>query len=295
MAASEAAPGLAEMPVVTLAPQDADALCPLSIEAGWNQVAADWRLMLSLGQGFGIRDGRGGWLASALAFPLGREVSWLSMVLVTKRARKQGLGTQLLSRCLAAVEASGSVAGLDATDLGRPVYLPLGFHDAFALARWRMERSADPVAPPDGIDIRAIAPHDLAAVQAYDRAASGFARAPILAHLAERWPAAARLAVRADGRIAGFALGRDGYRAQHVGPVVADDEAIALALLSGAAAAGQGAVTIYDVPETHTRIRDWLMDQGATAPRRFMRMLRGTYPLAADTSRVFALAGPELG
>ena len=38
-----------------LTPDDAESLCPLSIEAGWNQVAADWRLMLGLGRGFGVR------------------------------------------------------------------------------------------------------------------------------------------------------------------------------------------------------------------------------------------------
>ena len=35
-------------PIERLQPDDADGLCPLSIEAGWNQVTADWRLMLSL-------------------------------------------------------------------------------------------------------------------------------------------------------------------------------------------------------------------------------------------------------
>ena len=54
-----------------LRPDDAEALCPLSIEAGWNQVAADWRLMLSARPGFGIRGADGRWIGSALALPLG--------------------------------------------------------------------------------------------------------------------------------------------------------------------------------------------------------------------------------
>ena len=61
--------------------------------------------------------------------------------------------------------------------------------------------------------------------------------AHILAHLLTRAPALARIAERADGTLAGFALGRDGYRAWHVGPVVAEDEAIGLALLGAAFAA----------------------------------------------------------
>ena len=105
MAASDPAAGAASTwPIERLQPADAEGLCPLSIEAGWNQVAADWRLMLGLGQGFGVRGADGQWIASALALPLGPAVSWLSMVLVTKLERGQGLGTRLLSRCIAEVE-----------------------------------------------------------------------------------------------------------------------------------------------------------------------------------------------
>ena len=87
----------------TLSPcgADASALCPLSKEAGWNQVAGDWRLMLRLGQGFGRQAADGRWLGSALTLPLGATLAWISMVLVTKPARGKGLGTELLSRCLA--------------------------------------------------------------------------------------------------------------------------------------------------------------------------------------------------
>src|SRR5947207_2081657 len=128
MAVSDAA-AAAPRRLERLQPRDAEGLCPLSIEAGWNQVAADWRLMLDLGWGYGVRGPRGQWIASALALPLGPTISWISMVLVTQPARGHGLGTHLLTRCIAEVEASGAAAGLDATELGRPIYLPLGFRD----------------------------------------------------------------------------------------------------------------------------------------------------------------------
>src|SRR6185503_20164699 len=105
---------------------DASGLCPLSKEAGWNQVAGDWRLMLTLGQGVGSQAADGRWIGSALTLPLGSTLAWISMVLVTKSARGKGLGTELLSRCLTLAQASGRLAGLDATEFGRPIYLPLG-------------------------------------------------------------------------------------------------------------------------------------------------------------------------
>ena len=176
-------------------PGDAEALCPLSVEAGWNQVAADWRLMLELGRGFGVRGADGTWIGSALALPLGPAVTWLSMVLVTQPARKQGLGTRLLSRTLAEVEAGGSRAGLDATELGRPIYLPLGFCDSFPLSRWHAGSGVrQAVAPPRGVIIRAATIDDLPAIGAYDRPRSGFDRAAILANLLSRAPGLAHVA-----------------------------------------------------------------------------------------------------
>lgn len=277
-----------------LQPGDAEALCPLQIEAGWNQVAADWRLMLTLGKGFGVKGQGERWIASALALPLGPSVTWLSMVLVTQPARRQGLGTRLLSRALTEVEASGATAGLDATEFGRPIYLPLGFRDAYALSRWHAAggvRAA--VAPPQGIVVRAAARKDAARIAEFDQPRSGFVRGAILAHLQERAPKLAHVAERADGTLVGYTLGRDGYRTAHLGPVVADDAAIGLALISSAFAATE-APLIADVPDTHAGVCDWLTSQGASAPRRFMRMLRGDGGGAERPEQVFALAGPEL-
>ena len=79
----------------------------------------------------------------------------------------------------------------------------------------------------------------------------------------------------------------------HIGPVVADDAAIGLALLSSAVAATEERV-ILDVPDGHRAVRHWLAKQGATAPRTFMRMLRGHCPAVEDAGSIFALAGPEL-
>ena len=51
----------------------------LSEEAGWNQVAADWLLMLRLGSGFAVRDG-GRVVATSLALPYPPAFGWVSMV-----------------------------------------------------------------------------------------------------------------------------------------------------------------------------------------------------------------------
>jgi hypothetical protein len=264
---------------------ESEAVWPLSIEAGWNQNVADWRFMLGAGHGFGLRtDGK--WEASSLVLPLGDRLAWISMVLVTKARRRGGVGTGLLKRCIAEVQSNGAVAGLDATEQGRPIYVPLGFRDLYKISRWHFDGVKE--MSPAGT-VRPMTAADLPAVLAYDRARSVMDRSKLLTHLAERQPAMAW--VSDSG---GFVLGREGRTAYSIGPVVADDEATGLALIAKAASSAPGPF-IIDVPEAHADIRRWLERQGAVSPRGYVRMTLGSAPGLDDPSHVFALAGPELG
>jgi len=278
-----------------IALEQSDAVWPLSIEAGWNQNVADWRFMLGAGRGFGCTGTDGTWQASSLVLPLGQKLAWISMVLVTQARRRGGVGTELLKRCIEEVRSAGAVAGLDATDQGRPIYLGLGFRDLYRIARWHFDRVAgEAVPPPQGIAIRPIVHADLPRLATYDRPLTGMERPSILVHLALRQPARAWIAEDVGGKIAGFVLGREGRTATSLGPVVADSEAVALALISKAAAVAPGPF-IIDVPEAHRAMREWLEAQGATSPRGYMRMTLGEAKGLDDPGHVFALAGPELG
>ena len=153
------------------------------------------------------------------------------MVLVTKPERRKGHGTRLLLRCIAEIEASGAAMGLDATEFGRPIYLPLGFRDVYPLSRWSAGQhtrrlSIRPPASPSGQPARPIWRASPATTAS---AAASSARA-VLGNLLARAPHVAHVAERGDGSLAGYGLGRDGHRATHVGPVVAEDQAIGLAL-----------------------------------------------------------------
>jgi GNAT superfamily N-acetyltransferase len=267
-----------------------EAVWPLSVEAGWNQNVADWRFMLGAGRGFGCRGEGGKWEASSLVLPLGDRLAWISMVLVTKARRRGGVGSRLLKRCIAEVQESGAVAGLDATDQGRPIYLPLGFRDLYKISRWQFGGAK---APSSSISMRSLTPSDLPAVIAYDCAMSGMDRPSLLTHLAVRQPNAAWIAESA-GRLTGYVMGREGRAASSIGPVVADGEATGLALIAKAAASIPGPF-IIDVPDAHAEIRQWLEQQGAESPRGYVRMTLGSAPGLDDPRHLYALAGPELG
>jgi len=289
---------MASIEALDVRPIDAaqcEAVWPLSIEAGWNQNAADWRFMLGAGRGFGCTGPDGKWQASSLVLPLGQRLAWISMVLVTKEQRRGGVGSRLLKRCIEEVRSADAVAGLDATEQGRPIYLALGFRDLYRISRWHFDQAMDTaIPPPAGVSLRPIAPADLPKLALYDRPLTGMERPAILAHLALRQPGRAWIAEDRAGKVVGFVLGREGRVATSLGPVVADSEAIALALIVKSAAAAPGPF-IIDVPQAHRAVQAWLEAQGATTPRGYMRMTLGEAKGLGDPTHLFALAGPELG
>jgi GNAT superfamily N-acetyltransferase len=289
MAVTEAARGASDLTLRRIGPKDAQSTLALSDEAGWNQTLEDWRFMLAQGRATGLWEEGAGWAASSLILPQAPGLSWISMVLVGRRHRRAGLGTMLLRRCIEEVRAEGAVAGLDATELGRPVYLPLGFTDVYPISRWRVAQVISMAAPP-GCTLRTMCETDLEAVIAFDGARTATSRGHILRYLFGRVRDRACLAER-HGEIVGYALGRPGRKTPQVGPVIADRHDVAVAL----AARVLAGPAILDVPDAQGEFTSWLRDHGAVRERGFTRMTLGRFPGLEDASRIYALAGPELG
>jgi GNAT superfamily N-acetyltransferase len=270
---------------------DAEALVA---EAGWNQVAADWRMFLDFGTVYAVRaDGRV--IATAATLPYGDCCAWISMVLVATSHRRQGLATRLLDRCIADITAARLVPVLDATPAGRTVYAPLGFQDAWGFARL-VSQARSSAGTPSRSDEIAIHPIDdpiWPALCAYDAAAFGADRSAILARMRSRLPPADLFATR-DGRVVGLLLGRDGRTAAHLGPLIAEDDAVAGALLERALSRIGGTVFL-DLVDAKTGVRAWLEAAGFAPQRPFTRMLLGRRESFDDVGRTFAVIGPELG
>ena len=214
------------------------------------------------------------------------------MVLVTAAQRRRGLATRLLHRCIADVTAAGLLPVLDATPAGRTVYAPLGFQEAWGFARLTSQRRVvQPIASAPMIE--PITDEVWPALVGYDTAVFGMDRSHVLARLRGRLPPA-NLFARRDGRVAGMLLGRDGRTAAHLGPLIAEDDASAIALLAQALSAIEG--TIYvDVADAKPRVRDWLERAGFAQQRPFTRMLLGRDRSFDDVARTFAVIGPEFG
>jgi GNAT superfamily N-acetyltransferase len=271
---------------------DAEALVR---EAGWNQIAADWRIFLDLGKVYAIRTSAGRAIATAATLPFDG-FGWISMVLVTQEFRRCGLASRLMRRCIDDLVKARRVPVLDATPDGRQVYRNLGFKDTWSFHRFALrEHRPPPSAEPPPADI-AITPIDDAVwrqLRDYDAAAFGADRGALLARLRGRLPAADLCAWR-DGKLAGFLLGRDGRTCAQLGPLVADDEAIARALLVRAVDAVAEPLYV-DIADAHPGIRSWLEARGFTTQRPLTRMVYRRATGFDDPMRTYAVVGPEFG
>jgi GNAT superfamily N-acetyltransferase len=267
---------------------DAEALVA---EAGWNQVAADWRIFLDFGTAYAVRSGERV-IATAATLPYGR-CAWISMVLVSAEHRRRGLATRLLHRCISDIKASGLTPVLDATPAGAKVYAPLGFEAAWGFARLAAQRHTLKTPQTEGITIRPIAADTWDALCAYDATVFGADRSDVLARMRGRLPAANLVAHR-GGDIAGMLLGRDGRTAAHLGPLIAEDDVVAQALLAAALRGIDGPIYI-DVADAKSEVRGFLEASGFSAQRPFTRMLLGRRESFDDGSRTYAVIGPEFG
>src|SRR5439155_5607717 len=264
-----------------------------------NQVAADWRLFVELGRVYAAHAASGRLVATSAILPYGERFGWISMVLVAGPYRRRGLATLLMRRAMEDLSAARLVPVLDATPDGRAVYRALGFADCWGFHRLRRERQAapqmarDPGSLPARVQVRPIADADWPALWAFDAAAFGAQRNCVLGALCGRLPAAELVAVETN-RIVGFCLGRDGRVAAHIGPLVAENNAIACALLAHALDSIADPLFI-DLADAKSDVRKFLEARGFTAVRPFTRMLFGRSDRFDDPARTFAVVGPEFG
>ena len=277
---------------------DLPAVLELSTQAGWNQAADDWRRLLTLWPATCLAGCLGDRLVATATLAVFGSVGWIGMILVEQSQCRQGYGGEVLRAILGCGDALGlDCLGLDATDLGQPVYLKHGFAARADIDRW--------VGPAVEGDSRADSATVLPLIETHwpqvvelDRRCAGVDRGSLLRRLAGEEGASARGVL--DGRrvvAAGFS--RRGRVAGHVGPILADDvaagETVLAALLTDRYRIDGPSPVFVDVPHGSS-LATALRARGFVVRRKLTRMVR---PAAAAVdltgNGVLAAAGFELG
>ena len=267
---------------------DIDDAMLLKAAAGWNQTRLDWERLLRLDPHACFVDEReGSVVATTTALRHGPSLAWIGMVLVDPAFRRQGIARGLMQHALGWLEQQGNgLVGLDATEMGRPLYRELAFRDCGLIERWELPgvsggsggRQADDTAFP-------------AALLALDREACGFDRSSLIRDLA------IDDSVESVRSAEGFAFGRPGSAAWQVGPFVATSERGAEPLVRALLGPHPGDRVYWDLfPDSPaSRLARRL---GFRPARQLTRMLRhdGTSDLESRHPEwVYAAAGFEFG
>jgi GNAT superfamily N-acetyltransferase len=272
------------MPTIRLlGKSDLPAAMQLKTYAGWNQTEDDWRRLLDLAPDgcFCVETG-GEVAAAATVLPFGADLAWIGMVLTAPQFRGRGYARCLMERTIEyGRERAIHNLGLDATDMGLPLYRSLGFEDVALVERWKRLPGPGPVSAP------AVGPWG--SDPALDRRAFGADRSFLLANLARAEAASVR---------GGYAMGRPGSQAAYFGPCVSLTADIARDLLSWFVARHAAEPIYWDLlPDNHDAVA-LARNFGFTPVRRLTRMVRILQPSdhpRPEVPLVYAIAGFELG
>lgn len=279
------------MPLVVdrLRKEDLDGAVRLSTQAGWNQTPADWLRLLDISPE-GCFAGRldGALVATATLASYGTRVHWIGMVLVDEACRGKGFGGTMLARTVEHGRSLGGTVGLDATDLGRPVYLKQGFVDVAPIDRWRGELQVRG----GRADLELLDRSNFDEIVMLDHLASGADRSDLLLHLMHE-PGVLGVVSRRD-TVAGFAFLRPGLNVSHVGPIVATDAKIQGELLDRLAQLAAGTTVLLDALRA-AETSALLESHGLSVSRRLMRMTLDRADAVLMGERVRAITSFEWG
>ncbi|MFH1969485.1 MAG: GNAT family N-acetyltransferase [Verrucomicrobiota bacterium] len=214
-----------------------DSMHLLTMRAGWNQTAGDIRRMIKLdkhgsfvakitGPGFDIP------IATSSVLRLGRNNTWIGMILVHPEVRRQGIANAMMQACVRyALEQGKVINGLDATPMGNTVYGAVGYVNSYRLWRSVFQLAEFAGKPFDRQHVTPMTETDLPAVIRYD-ASAFLEREDILRKLFEDGAGGCFVYRNDAGAVQGYCYSRPGRLRPCVGPFIADTEEIARHLLT---------------------------------------------------------------
>src|SRR5437867_827307 len=259
--------------------------------AGWNQTPADWERFLSASpEGCFVIEAEGRIVGTATTINYEGRFAWIGMVLVDPDYRGRGIGTRLLEKAIDYLDGSGvPTLKLDATPQGKPIYKKLGFTEEYEVERWVLRRSpgAKTSEPPGPLP-------DFEGILKWDRVVFGADRSRLLSSI-DRESRDFTLTAERRGSLEGYAAGRRGSLADHLGPWVARDEPSAVELLDEFLRRAARGTLFVDCMKSSPFARELLASHGFELSRPLTRMFRGPNTHPGRPELVCAILGPEFG
>ena len=262
----------------------------LSLQAGWNQTAADWLRFLEL-------QSSGCFVAEISGKPVGTvttcvfdHVGWIGMMLVHPSARRQGVGRALMTRAIQYLEGQATdVIRLDATPIGEPLYTSLGFKTQYRITRF----AGSACSPSDEKNVEHCQQPDWEKIAAFDEPLTGYSRRKLFRRFGKE-PAIRAIVAENNGEMFGYVFSRPGRHTAHVGPCMARNTEVGVKLIGQALSQYCGQPVNVDVPDDNRHAVETISSLGLEPARGLVRMCRGKEALESLES-LWASGGPEKG
>jgi GNAT superfamily N-acetyltransferase len=269
----------------------------LNTLAGWNQTAVDWRRFLQQSPaGCFVMEDDAKIVGTAATISYENRFAWIGMVLVASEYRRQGIGTELLNKTIEHLDQSRiSTMKLDATPLGKPVYLKLGFVNEYEIERWILEKpSRQAISSTSHAICPPLTPIELDKICKLDCELFGADRGFLLRSLYEQAPELA-MAVWDDESPRSYCFGRHGLFADHLGPWMGTNRPAAEKVLREFLARSSGDTLIVDGLKSSSLAFELLSSCGFSPARPLTRMVRGPNAHPGRPDSFCAILGPEFG
>jgi GNAT superfamily N-acetyltransferase len=291
----EASKGTVKIGLRKMTPGDIPYGMKLKSLAGWNQLEADWKMLLDAGGENFVASLDGDDAGIAVSLPYQDHFTWIAMVLVDPGARRKGVGKTLMNKSIELTRPKGPIR-LDATPEGFELYSTLGFQSEYELVRYIKSSDENPVKQNSHASEAVIQMGDaeLESVARLDIPTFGADRSSILRNIYSRNPEYA-FCRKENGSIKAYCMGRSGSRYEHIGPIIAEGTPYAADVLAAVIEPLGSKDAVIDVFEDKT---DWiaiLEESGFTKQRSFTRMCLGNLQNPGITEKQFAIGGPEIG
>lgn len=261
----------------------------LTQAANWSHRLEDWQFQSRLGRGWVACDDDGTRLGTATWWAYGPALGSVGLVLVDGRHQGKGIGRQLMNKIID--DAGARTLQLVATKAGHKLYLDCGFRDVGGIEQHQgVAVLGDRGSLPNDTTLRAVTRDDLPALTELDSAAFGGPRPALIDSVL----ASGRgVVAERGGRAIGFALIRRAGRGMLIGPLVAGDETLAIALTDQLLREQDG-FTRIDVPTDAKQLAAWLEAAGLANVDEVTSMARGK--VAESTGmRTYGLVSQALG
>lgn len=271
-------------------PADLAAALKLTQAEQWSHRLEDWQFHSRLGHGWVECGDDGALLGTATWWAYGESFGTIGLVVVDRSQQGKGIGRRLMDTIID--DAGSRSLQLIATTAGLKLYRQCGFREVGTIEqRQGIVAPRPPLAPPDGVTVRAVTANDLETLVSLDTAAFGALRRQVIHQLLIE---ASGIVAMTDGRTTGFAMARPAGRGISIGPLVAESETLAITLVSQLLSTITGLARI-DIPSDAQQLARWLDSVGLVAVDHVTLMRRSGWPNAQANMRTLGLVSQALG